>query len=85
MVPDDSDKLNRTDRELMLSLREQMKWLTRAVAELKEDLTKFIEGPRSPVWDHEQRLRRLENFRWWILGAIAASAGLAGFISRVWR
>ena len=90
-MPDehDSERLSRTDRELLLSLREQIKYLNKsvneAIAELKTDIAKFIEGPRSPVWDHEQRLRRLENFRWWILGAIAAAAGLASLIERLWR
>lgn len=90
-MPDehDSERLNRTDRELLLSLREQIKYLSKnvngSILELKADITKFIEGPRSPVWDHEQRIRQLENFRWWILGAIASSAGLAGLISHFWR
>ena len=88
-MPDDSERLNRTDRELLFSLREQIKYLTKSVAEsiaeLKADIAKFIEGPRSPVWDHELRIRRLENFRWWILGAIGAAAGLASVIEHVWR
>jgi hypothetical protein len=85
----DSERLSRTDRELLLSLREQLKYLNRSftdgIAELKKDLADLFKAPEGPMWDHEQRLRRLENFRWWILGAIAASAGLAGLISHFWR
>ena len=90
-MPDehDSERLSRTDRELLLSLREQIKYLSKivneSISELKADITKFIEGPRSPVWDHEQRIRRLENFRWWILGAIGAASGLASLISHLWK
>ena len=82
---DESERLSRTDRELLLSLRTEMKFLSQGIKDLKDDLEKFIEGPRSPIWDHEKRLRRLKNFRWWILGAIAAAAGLASLIEHLWR
>jgi hypothetical protein len=88
-MPDEqnSDRLSRTDRELLLSLREQIKYLTKSVAEsiadLKTDLTNLFKAPEGPVWDHEQRIRRLENFRWWILGAIAAAAGLSSLITKL--
>ena len=90
-MPDehDSERLSRTDRELLLSLRGQIKFLrtsvSEAIADLKADLTNLFKAPEGPVWDHEQRIRRLENFRWWILGGIAASAGLASLITRLWR
>ena len=90
-MPDehDSERLSRTDRELLLSLREQIKFLrtsvSEAITDLKADLTNLFKAPEGPVWDHEQRIRRLENFRWWILGAIGAAAGLASVIEHAWR
>lgn len=81
----ESEGLNRTDRELLISLKQDLKYLRGDMIDMKEDLGKLLDGPYSPIRDHENRLRKLENFRWYILGAVAGTAGLASFLTNLFE
>ena len=71
-----SDIAPRTDRELLLELR-------RDVRHMKEMLDRELTLQYSRTEDHETRIRVLENYRWWLMGAIVGSAGLSAILAAV--
>jgi hypothetical protein len=73
-----------TDRELLLIVKRDMKYIREDI----DGMTKKLDqtAPIRMFEDHEQRIRILENFRWWILGAAAAAAFGGGFVARlIWH
>lgn len=70
--------LARNDRELLIGMKADLKYIRKKVEENERDMEAVIK-------DHEDRIRLLEHFRWWIVGAVAASAGLAALIERILR
>jgi hypothetical protein len=72
----ESAGLNRTDRELILGLRQDVRYI-------RQELDELSKAPTGALKDHEKRLRILENFRWWILGAVAGSAFLSSLMTRL--
>ena len=72
---------HRTDRELLVVLQRDMKYVRQDV----ETMTKKLDqaAPIRMFDDHERRLRVLESFRWWILGAAAAASFGGGMLARV--
>jgi hypothetical protein len=78
-MPSESDNLRRTDRELLVTLRAEMKFMRETVREIDIHLKEDLKNTKDDIVDHEKRIRVLENFRWWIIGA---SAG-AGFIGNL--
>jgi hypothetical protein len=59
--------------EAHLSVEAQLALLHRDVKEVKELVTGVTQ-------DHESRIRKLEQFKWLVLGAATASAGGAGAV-----
>jgi len=77
-MPEESDRLGRTDREMLIELRRDVRYIKEAMQKDNLDI-------RNNSRDHESRIRVLENFRWWFLGGIVASGGLGSLITRVLR
>lgn len=67
----ESGNLERTDREILIGVRKDIRYV-------KESIDKDLNLKLS---DHEARIRILENFRWWFLGGIVGSGGLAGLVA----
>lgn len=65
-----------TDRELLLLLRRDFKYVREDIDAMSKKLDQ--KAPLTQFEDHEKRLRILENFRWWILGGGAAAAFVGG-------
>lgn len=70
----DSEQIVRTDRELLLLVKKEVSFLRKELKEREQMRQEQMkESVLSPIKDHETRIRVLENFRWWILGAIGVS------------
>lgn len=69
-MSESGDRFQYTERDLLIRLSEQVKNLT-------DETRRSSAGIAADVRDHEARLRIIENFRWWVLGA----AGCAAFVS----
>jgi hypothetical protein len=84
-LPSDRRELIQTG-ERLASLKEDFAELKRTIESTHRDhdgLIRRIEsGLKADVKELDSRTRALENFRWWIVGAAAASGATAGFISR---
>jgi len=78
-MPEGSERFQFTERDLLIQLRSDVKNLTeesrRVAATIVADLK-----------DHEARLRVLENFRWYIIGAAGVSGFFGSWIARaIWH
>lgn len=62
-------QLLQSDHDMLVELRTLMQ---RLLMDVKEMHTRFIDD----AVDMNRRVSRLENFRWWIMGA----AGMLGFL-----
>ncbi len=84
-MSDESDRFARTDREILVQLRQDVKYIRETLKAISENKVDRVEATRrdEQIKDHESRLRMLENFRWWILGAMAGSAGLASAATKL--
>ena len=82
-----SDRIRLTDRDLLIQIREALRYVKADMAgqqaQIKETNVR-IDGKASvkTTDDHEGRIRILENFRWWILGAIGAAGFLGGLLAK---
>lgn len=66
-----SDDLTSSDHDLLIEIKIKL-----------ERLLSDVEGVRKNVNENqESRIRALENFRWWILGASSAISFLGGAIA----
>jgi hypothetical protein len=70
-IDDEEPSIARTDREILIELRKDVKYMTRTVV--------------NSVNDHEIRIRVLENFRWWLVGGIVVSGALASVVAKLIR
>jgi hypothetical protein len=74
----ESGGFERTDREYLVGIRRDVRYM-------REEMEKEYKATSDALRDHETRIRLLENFRWWLIGAVVASGGLGALISRVVR
>ena len=65
----------------MEQLNEIQRSLGRVEGNLKS-LVKLSERTDARLNNHSGRIRKLENWRWYIIGAVGAVIGLVGFIMR---
>jgi hypothetical protein len=65
-----------TDREILLLVR-------RDVKQVRELLDREVREIRDTIKDHNRRIAVLENFRWWLVGAIIGSAGLTAALAKL--
>lgn len=73
------------DHDLLIELRTQQVGLRDDLRELKISLAETARLRREDDGEMDGRVRALENFRWWVLGAAAAAGTLGGIISRILR
>jgi hypothetical protein len=82
-VSDAGSSFARTDREILVEVRRDLRYVKEKVDKLDEHKADRLAVPTKTVDDHEKRIRVLENFRWWILGAVFSAAGLASAATRL--
>lgn len=84
-MPSDRRELIQTG-ERLAALKEDFADLKRTIESSHRDAASVLrqveQGLKQEVKDLDARTRALENFRWWIVGAAAASGATAGFVSR---
>lgn len=74
-----SERFEYTERDLLIRLTEQVKALT-------DETRRSTAGISQDIRDHEARLRILENFRWYLVGASAGAGFLGAIIARaIWH
>lgn len=94
--PDDRvDHFTFEDRERIVTLKVQFDGMrdqisdlkgliTAGTASAKQDFSSFSASIKVELTALELRIRALENFRWWIVGAAALMATIAHFILEYW-
>lgn len=77
-----SDHFTQNDRRELITTGVKLENLTNAVARLESTIaSNALEiGRRLDAFD--MRVRALENFRYWMLGAAGAGGALAGYLGR---
>jgi hypothetical protein len=73
---DDDSDFGKPDRDQVTRLRVDVRYLSGAIQKL-EDHVKDI------VTKHDERIRKLEDFRWWIVGALFGSGALYAIVSKL--
>lgn len=76
--PESGSGLARTDREILIELRRDVRYV-------KETMERETRATTKLVADHEGRIRVLEGFRWWLFGGIAFSGAIGAFVAKVIR
>jgi DNA anti-recombination protein RmuC len=76
----------RTDRELLLSVKQDLRYLKSEVqdskTEIRSEIQAMVKDQKEMASDHERRIRDLERFHWWVIGAVAGSSALTGLITK---
>ncbi len=75
-----TDRIRLTERDLLIQVRESLRYIKAELASHQRELN--TRAATTVVQDHENRLRVLENFRWWILGAIAVAGFVGGTVAK---
>ena len=77
-----ADHFTPLDRERLIGTSVRLDGLKEDFAELKQLIALGAVSSATKVDKLEERIRTLEQFRWWIVGAAPASGSTAGFFSR---
>ncbi len=77
-----NDHFMPSDRRELIETGVKLAGLKEDFAELKQMIQQGTDRSALTMRELDTRIRALENFRWWIAGAAAASGLAAGFVSR---
>ena len=81
MADDSEPQFRMSDREVLLILRRDVKYIRKDIDEV---LSKVAASASIKIAEeHEKRIRVLENFRWWLLGGAALAAFAGEFMARL--
>ena len=83
MADDSEPQFRMSDREVLLILRRDVKYIRKDIDEVLSKVA--ASAPIKIAEEHEKRIRVLENFRWWLVGGVAASGGIGAFVARLIR
>jgi hypothetical protein len=72
------------DRRLLIGLEKDLGILATQLRELKEDLKRSGTVPRADFQFLENRVRKLEDFKWWLAGGCASLGVVIHFILEYW-
>lgn len=75
--PESPSAFTTHDREKLVEVATTLGFVNTTLVEIKTSMREGAQESRSDHKELEGRVRALENFRWWIVGAAAAS-GFAG-------
>ena len=76
MSQHESDRWDTSDRDQLVKLRVELRYLSGAIQKL-EDHVKDV------VTDIDKRVRILENFRWWMVGAMIGSGVISALLNKL--
>jgi hypothetical protein len=74
----DSDELNfgSNDRAQVVKLRVEIRYLSGAIQKLEDHVHEAFR-------EQDKRIRILENFRWWMVGAMIGSGVISAVLNKV--
>ena len=81
MADDSEPQFRMSDREVLLILRRDVKYIRKDIDEVLSKVA--AAAPIKIAEEHEKRFRVLENFRWWLLGGAALAAFAGEFMARL--
>jgi|FreactcultuFSWF8_1027224.scaffolds.fasta_scaffold06104_2 hypothetical protein len=81
MADDSEPQFRMSDREVLLILRRDVKYIRKDIDEVLSKVA--ASAPIKIAEEHEKRIRVLENFRWWLLGGAALAAFAGEFMARL--
>jgi hypothetical protein len=81
MADDSEPQFRMSDREVLLILRRDVKYIRKDIDEVLSKVA--ASAPIKISEEHEKRIRVLENFRWWLLGGAALAAFIGDFVGRL--
>jgi hypothetical protein len=81
MADDSEPQFRMSDREVLLILRRDVKYIRKDIDEVLSKVA--AAAPIKISEEHEKRIRVLENFRWWLLGGAALAAFIGDFVGRL--
>ena len=81
MADDSEPQFRMSDREVLLILRRDVKYIRKDIDEVLSKVA--ASAPIKIAEEHEKRIRVLENFRWWLLGGAALAAFIGDFVGRL--
>lgn len=71
-----SDRFVLTERDLLIQVKTELSNLSKTFQENNSNKQEELK-------DHEARIRILENFRWWIIGASAGAGFLGNMLGKI--
>ena len=81
----ESDELNfgSTDRAQIVKLRVEVRYLSGAMQKLEDHVHDLFKGVTDNFKEQEKRVRTLENFRWWMVGAMIGSGVISAVVNKL--
>jgi len=85
LAQDSNGGLNLSDRGLLIRLTERVSGLSHKIDDIKGDfhqaLSEHKKDQEKTETDMENRVRLLERFRWWFIGAVFGAGALSGGVA----
>ena len=84
-LDNDSEELNfgNSDRAQVVKLRVELRYLSGAVQKLENHVKEALVGQEAKIEKQDTRIRILENFRWWMVGAMIGSGVITAFLNKL--
>ena len=81
----DSDELNfgSSDRAQVVKLRVELRYLSGAIQKLENHVKEALVAQEAKFVEQEKRIRILENFRWWMVGAMIGSGIISALMQKI--
>lgn len=76
MSQNESERYESSERDQIIKLRVEVRYLSGAVQKLEGHVEKV-------VTDIDKRVRILENFRWWMVGAMIGSGVISALLNKL--
>jgi hypothetical protein len=81
----ESDELmfGSNDRAQVVKLRVELRYLSGAIQKLEDHVKESLIGQEAKFVKQDERIRILENFRWWMVGAMIGSGVITAFLNKL--
>lgn len=85
MAQHESDDLNfgSSDRAQVVKLRVELRYLSGAIQKLENHVKEALVAQEVKFDKQDTRIRILENFRWWMVGAMIGSGIITALLNKL--
>ncbi len=85
MAQHESDDLNfgSSDRAQVVKLRVELRFLSGAIQKLENHVKEALVAQEAKFDKQDLRIRILENFRWWMVGAMIGSGIITALLNKL--